>query len=421
MRLLFCMFAEDVGLLPKGKFTGFLESCLAPDWRNRTDGGVNDKKLRHGLTTLWETMGRQGGYRYVEALDADIQYFNGGLFAEPGYYALDTSSVARLIECAHADWRRVEPAIFGTLLEQALTDSERARLGAHYTPRPYVERLVEATVMEPLRAEWERLQADPALAALHAFHASLGALRILDPACGTGNFLYVAMELLLTLEGQVIELIGQLGGNAEAGIGPQQFHGLELNPRAAVIAELVLWIGWLRWRMNHAAAVTEPVLRRYDTINFGGHGGYDAVLARLTSTEIDYANPRPPVWPEADFIVGNPPFIGGGSLRAALGDEYVAALWAANPNVPRSADFVMQWWDPRGVDPDRAGNVAAALRVRHHQFDHTEFQPPRDRGAAGERSAAVAATGGRRSSVDPRQQGRRRRANCDDRGRVGPL
>ncbi|MFZ4110688.1 MAG: DNA methyltransferase [Polymorphobacter sp.] len=154
------------------------------------------------------------------------------------------------------------------------------------------------------------------------------------------------MELLLRLEGEVLTLLADLGAPALPGIEPRQFLGLELNPRAAVIAELVLWIGWLRWRIaNDPTAVPEPVLQRTDAINFGRHGGYDAVLARTDTGEVDYDNPRQALWPEADFIVGNPPFIGGKDLREKLGGDYAEALWKANPDVPPSADFVMQWWN----------------------------------------------------------------------------
>lgn len=179
-----------------------------------------------------------------------------------------------------------------------------------------------------------------------AFHDRLCALRILDPACGTGNFLYISMELLLRLEADVLVLIEQLGGKVAPRVGPQQFYGLELNPRAAVIAELVLWIGWLRWRtQNDPDSVPEPVLRKTDTINFGRHGGYDAVLRHKATGEADTEHPMVPDWPVADFIVGNPPFIGGKDIRKQLGGDYAEALWQANPRVPKSADFVMQWWD----------------------------------------------------------------------------
>ena len=119
-------------------------------------------------------------------------------------------------------------------LPAAGTATERAKLGAHYTPRPYVERLVQATIMEVLDGEWDAIlhpdEGEPQLAAVQAFHDRICALRILDPACGTANFLYVAMENLMRLEGDVIETIRQLGGQATPRVGPQQFHGLELNP-----------------------------------------------------------------------------------------------------------------------------------------------------------------------------------------------
>jgi hypothetical protein len=351
MRVIFCMFAEDVGLLPKTSFTKFLERAVE-----------NEAAFEPELRALWTVMGRPDGERYASAIGSEVRYFNGGLFASAQTYSLSNADRGELLEAAKKDWTKVEPAIFGTLLEQALTPSERAKLGAHYTPRPYVERLVQATIMDVLEAEWEAVQnpegegAEMTLESAQAFHDRLCALRILDPACGTGNFLYVAMENLMRLESGVVETIRQLGGTAEPRVGPQQFLGLELNPRAAVIAELVLWIGWLRWRMaNDPAAAPEPVLKQFGNINFGGHAGYDAVLRRKPTGEPDTENPMLPDWPEADFIIGNPPFIGKGSqMRAALGDAYVEALWQANPRVPKSADFVMQWWD-------RAAHILSAM------------------------------------------------------------
>ncbi len=341
MRIIFCMFAEDVGLLPKDSFSGFLEKAVD-----------NEAAFQPELHDLWSVMGRSDGKRYASAIGGEVRYFNGGLFASAQTYGLSNADRGELLEAAKADWTKVEPAIFGTLLEQALTPSERAKLGAHYTPRPYVERLVQATIMDVLDGEWDAVlhPADDAsadLAAVQAYHQRISALRILDPACGTGNFLYVAMENLMRLEGDVIEVIRQLGGTAVPQVGPQQFLGLELNPRAAVIAELVLWIGWLRWRMkNDPEAAPDPVLKQFGNINFGGHAGYDAVLRHKPTGEADADQPMIPDWPEVEFIIGNPPFIGKGSqMRTALGDDYVEALWRANPRVPKSADFVMQWWD----------------------------------------------------------------------------
>lgn len=228
--------------------------------------------------------------------------------------------------------------------------------------------------MEPLRADWEaaltkaeaaKEEGDDkrAIAIVRAFHRQLCATRVLDPACGTGNFSYVSLELMKKLEGEVLETLAKLGEPESMGldretVDPHQFLGLELNPRAAAIAELVVWIGYLqqhyRTRTGHPA---EPILRAFENINFGRRQGFDAVLTwdgyplpkvvEKNGKRVEtYPNPRRPDWPEAEFIIGNPPFIGKGAImRAVLGDTYLQALKKANPAVAGSADFVMQWWD----------------------------------------------------------------------------
>jgi hypothetical protein len=388
MRLLFCMFAEDIGLLPEGKLVGFLESCVPPPHESASRP-LDHRKLQQGLTDLWGKMATYSpNERWSWAVEDTVRYFNGGLFERTRTFPLDINDVYKLIDAARRDWRAVEPAIFGTLLEEALNPALRAKLGAHYTPRAYVERLVDATIMEALNAEWDAIQAgfsthlslrpglepgqgfssdlavegslgpnqvradeengaDENLENAVAFHRRLASVTVLDPACGTGNFLYVAMEAIERLEARVIETIEQLGGRAEPLVGPHQFFGLEKNPRAAKIAELVLWIGWLRFRIqNNPESVPEPVLARGANINFGRHGGYDAVLRMTDAGEPDLETPLPAEWPEAEFIVGNPPFIGGKDMRSRLDPPgYAEAVWRANPRVPPSADFVMQWWD----------------------------------------------------------------------------
>ena len=369
MRILFCMFAEDIGLLPEGKFKDFLKQAES-----------NPDLFSNGLADLWQKMGAPNiSPRFAFAVAEEVRYFNGGLFESNRTYPLGSFVMHDLYEAARQNWRKVEPAIFGTLLEQALSAEERAKLGAHYTPRPYVETLVRATIMDVLEEDWRQVEEEiaagvgaviasgakqsmetpdgsprgfaarddeEALRLAHAFHERLASTRVLDPACGTGNFLYVSLELMQALESRVIETIETLGGRAEPKVGPHQFHGLEKNPRAAKIAELVLWIGWLRNRLHDDPdSVPQPVLAESASINFGRHGGYDAVLKMDGMGQPDLANPMIPEWPEAEFIVGNPPFIGGKDLRARLGSDYAEALWKANPRVPKSADFVMQWWD----------------------------------------------------------------------------
>lgn len=363
MRCIFTMFAEDVDLLPKGGFSDMLADCLdSPD------------AFAPLVTELWAKMDApERSARFFAAFRTHLRHFNGNLFAGAKAFPLAREEIGELLAAARANWTEVDPAIFGTLLEQALDKTERKKLGAHYTPRAYVQRLVEATVMEPLRADWQdalkkaedaKQGGDEAAAVAHvrAFHRTLCATRVLDPACGTGNFLYVALELMTALEGEVMETLARLGEAENMGldretVDPHQFLGLELNPRAAAIASLVVWIGYLqqhyRTRSGHPA---EPILRAFANINFGRREGYDAVLtwdgyplptvATRAGKRIEtYPNARRPDWPDAEFIVGNPPFVGGKDIRARLAQGYAEALWAAHPQMNESADYVLYWWD----------------------------------------------------------------------------
>ncbi|MBM6596615.1 DNA methyltransferase [Microvirga pudoricolor] len=360
MRCLFTMFAEDVELLPPDSFKALLQKSEQ-----------DPSHFPHRLKALWQEM--EKGEEFSHVVEARIRRFNGGLFSDSTVFALGREDIGELLAAAKHSWHDVDPAIFGTLLEQALDKTERKRLGAHYTPRAYVQRLVEVTVMEALREDWQKalLKAEhaketgddkAAVAAVRAFHAQLYSTRVLDPACGTGNFLYVALELMKKLEGEVLETLAQLGETESLllereSVDPHQFLGLEINPRAAAIAELVIWIGYLqqhyRTRKSHPS---EPILRAFANINFGTRRGYDAVLTwdsypvkqavEKDGADVEtYPNARRPVWPEAEFIVGNPPFIGGKDIRARLGDAYTEALWTTHKHMNDSADFVMYWWD----------------------------------------------------------------------------
>ena len=398
-RCLFCMFAEDVGLLPKaadgqGAFVHLVRT-------HRDDPATLQQMLR----VLWTDMDKGG---FSPALARHVLRFNGKLFKGSGNAAyvlpLSRDQIDGLLDAATSNWREVEPAIFGTLLERALDPDERHALGAHYTPRAYVERLVLPTVVEPLRADWADAQAAALLLANEAntldgkkrddkltearaeirrFHHQLCTTRVLDPACGSGNFLYVTLEHLKRLEGEVLNQLEALGeqqtrlGFEGETVTPKQLLGIEINERAAALAELVLWIGYLQWHIRTFgnSSVAEPVIHDYGNIEHR-----DAVLAYdgqepmldaagklvtrwdgktfklhpVTGEKVPdeaaavvqwrYLNPRAADWPAAEFIVGNPPFIGASTMRGSLGDGYVEALRGAWPQVPESADFVMYWW-----------------------------------------------------------------------------
>lgn len=380
MRCLFTMFAEDVGLLPHRSFTELLIKL------------EDHKAFAPMLESLWQTM-NTGGFSPI--LEDNVLKFNGGLFADADAIELNRDQRLLLIEAAKCDWRFVEPAIFGTLLERALDPRERHKLGAHYTPRSYVERLVMPTIIEPLREEWENVQAaavslenkgkhNNAVDEIRAFHLRLCNIRVLDPACGSGNFLYVTLEHMKRLEGDVLNLLHELGESqgllemAGITVDPHQFLGIEINPRAAKVAEMVLWIGYLQWHFRTYGNTNppEPVLRDFHNIeNRDALIGYDSrsklldensqpvtiwdgltmktspITGELIPDEsartpvYQYHNPKLADWPQADFIVGNPPFIGKLNMRAALGDGYVDAIRQVfKGSVPDSADFVMFWW-----------------------------------------------------------------------------
>lgn len=383
MRLLFTMFAEDTGLIPKSSFSALLKKL-----RDRPE------LLAPQLSQLWQAMNNGGLAFGLGETGEIVRQFNGYLFKDDTALALRQDEIDVLIDAASSDWRQVEPAIFGTLLERALNPKERAKLGAHFTPRAYVERLVGPTVMEPLRADWEGTRTAATLAAeagdkenarleVERFHSKLAAITILDPACGTGNFLYVALARLKELEGEVLELLEALDDErylSELGshtITPANFHGLEINPRAAQIAQLVLWIGYLQWhfRVNGEDRMPEPpVLRDVRTIIAADalmdwdekvpvfEKGMEKTVWDGTSMKLNpvtgrpipdhsgrrpvyqYINPRRRSWPKADFIIGNPPFIGCRRMRKRLGSSYVETLRRVYAELSGEIDFVTYWW-----------------------------------------------------------------------------
>jgi hypothetical protein len=390
MRCLFTMFAEDVDLLPGNLFTKALQEVWKP----------HPEKFQVGIETLWRAMNDGMPFGFA----GQLLRFNGGLFQDPSALPMGPAGLEKLLEAATRDWSDVEPAIFGTLLERALSPKERHNLGAHFTPRAYVERLVRPTVEEPLRKEWENVQAmahklvaddkiEEAKKAARAFHQKLCQTRVLDPACGSGNFLYVTLNIFKQIESEILALLADLGEKQEQllRVTPKQFLGIEVKPWAKEIAELVLWIGYLQWHYRtHGKRVPppEPVLQDFQNIERG-----DAVLAwdsielvrdergkpdtrwdretkkkhSVTGKMVPdekggvlvyrYVNPRKATWPPADYIIGNPPYLGKLHPIAAFGEGYVEALRRTyRHEVPDSADYVMYWWS-RAADLVREGSL----------------------------------------------------------------
>jgi type II restriction/modification system DNA methylase subunit YeeA len=367
-QLLFCLFAEDVGLLPRDLFGETVRF-----------GAAYPEQFGPTLGALFAAM-RDGDFFNMRRLDR----FNGGLFAEIAPLDLTPDEIAALARAATLDWGSVDTAIIGTLFERSLDPGKRSQLGAHYTGRADILRIVEPVVLAPLRREWEevragaeklRLAAEAATtpqirrnrqaelrATLLAFKERLAGVTILDPACGSGNFLTVALGALLDLEKEVVTYGATAGlPHQFPEVSPRQLHGLEVNAYAHELAQVAVWIAYLQWMTaNGFQPRRDPVLQPLDTIRL-----QDALLDLS-----DPANPREAAWPPADFIIGNPPFLGGKRLRTGLGDGYVEYLYHVySGRVPHEADLVSYWHEKTRAQiaigsAKRAGLIATqSIRV----------------------------------------------------------
>jgi hypothetical protein len=374
MQLLFCLFAEDVRLLPNAVFSKMVGA-----------GVRHPERFTEQACDLLTTMDTGGSVAYE-----DIPRFNGGLFASVDVPGMTATDIGILHEATALDWSAIEPSIFGTLFERSLDPDKRAQLGAHYTGRPDIERVVDPVVMMPLRRRWEAVKAELAplierrnasttvqtrrnreaeiAGRLGAFTDDLAAVRILDPACGSGNFLYVALERLLDLEKEV-----RVYGAIEAGlpmgfpsVRPHQVLGLEINHYAQQLAQVAVWIGYLQWMIgNGFTGLSEPVLDSLETIRL-----QDALLTTNEDGSVTRAE-----WPAADFIIGNPPFLGRKELRKGLRDTYVDLLFKIyRGTVPRSSNLCCYFFEQARQqicdgDTGRAG-LLATENIRFQDSRH---------------------------------------------------
>jgi len=345
-RLVFCMFAEDVDLLPNKMFQRMLEHCRH-----------NPGDFEAHAQTLFAAM-RAGGMVGFERVD----WFNGGLFDSDNALPMEKADVADLLTAAKLDWSDIDPSILGTLFERGLDPSKRSQLGAHYTDRDKIMQIVTPVIVEPLLAEWAEVRSQieglidkapkqtttkllrgkelaartKALNEAEALHQKfldrLLAFRVLDPACGSGNFLYISLLELKNIEHRVnleAEALGLPRGFPR--IGPEAVLGIELNPYAAELARVSVWIGEIQWmRRNGFEASKNPILRSLDTIECR-----DAVLGP-DGTRAE--------WPKADTVVGNPPFLGNKKMIRELGDIYTVTLRKAYLDVPGGVDLVAYWF-----------------------------------------------------------------------------
>jgi len=340
IQCLFCMFAEDENLLPRGVFTGLL-----------TKAAADPARATNRLTALFVAMQNGGDYG-----DDTIAWFNGGLFQTIAVPPLTREDIAALQHAAEMDWRNIDPSIFGTLFERGLNPAKRSQLGAHYTDPATIMRLIDPVIVRPLTLEWQaamaaitaklnksKKQNDKAhkdATAIFQHHLErLRNYRVLDPACGSGNFLYLALKALKDLERRANVEAEALGLHRQVSIevSPVNVLGIELDPYAAELARVTVWIGEIQWMLRNGYPVSaQPILKPLDTIE-----NRDALIkvgAGGTALEAE--------WPECDAIVGNPPFLGDKKMRGELGDDYVTALRKCyEGRVPGGADLVTYWFE----------------------------------------------------------------------------
>lgn len=361
IRLLFCLFAEDIDLLPNHIFTQIVQQARS-----------HPERFGARLRPLFAAMATGGGFGVDE-----IRHFNGGLFDDDSVLELGYAGLTILQEIAALDWGSIEPSILGTLFERSLDPSKRSQLGAHYTSRDDILLLVEPVLMALLRREWATIHAtleaevvkrDADIegwqartdrtatakstqiqtirtvsagrinALVQPFLEKIRTIRVLDPACGSGNFLYMSLRQLLDLEKEVINAGAASGISSQTPeVNPAQLFGIELNDYAHELAQATVWIGWIQWlHENGYGFPSQPILKRLDNIM-----NMDAILSFDAE-----GNPVKPEWPEADVIVGNPPFLGGKLLRTGLKDKYVNSLFELyDEQVERQSDLVCYWFE----------------------------------------------------------------------------
>ncbi len=352
-RLVFCMFAEDVGLLPCNMFTRMLEQAR----KRPEDFAVLARDL-------FRAMSQKGGRIGFE----EVAWFNGGLFDDDSALPLDKTEIETTLKAAALDWSEIDPSILGTLFERGLDPDKRSQLGAHYTDRDKIMRIIEPVIVSPWRAEWETAKVEIVAVLKRAKTAKSSAARtrqrrqaeqrkddflqrlrsftVLDPACGSGNFLYLALHELKDLEHQVqLEAEAFDFQRSFPVVGPANVKGIEINAYAAELARVSVWIGEIQWmRRNGFTGSRDPILKPLDTIECR-----DAILT---------PDGEEPEWPKADVVIGNPPFLGNRKIRRELGDAYAEALFQTYVAlVHGKPDLVCYWFA-------KAGRLVAERKIK---------------------------------------------------------
>lgn len=320
LQMLMALFSKDIGLLDKYLVTKLIDECKSPQ---------DTHDLLGGLFSAMNTKGGVKGGRFK-----GVPYFNGGLFADPAHVELVDDERALLKDASQFNWSKVRPEIFGTLFEHSLGKEQRHATGAHYTSAVDIMKVVGPTIVEP----WTRLiDSTTTLEGLRKLLARIESFTVLDPACGSGNFLYIAYRELKRLEARIYERM-----SAEfKSVDPRQrpfgfvstanFYGMDINPFAVDIAKVTMMLA-------HQLAIDELHINEsalpLDNLDANFRAG-DALINQDGSRA---------AWVKTDVIVGNPPFLGAKLMKPELGADYVSAVRRAYPEVPGMADLCVYWF-----------------------------------------------------------------------------
>jgi SAM-dependent methyltransferase len=329
LQCVMAMFAEDRELLPRDLFVSLIQDC--------TEGRGSAYDLLRGLFQAMNTPGITPAGRY-----RGVDYFNGGLFSVIEPIDLNSEELKFLDICARDNWSSVRPSIFGNIFEGAINEQQRHAHGIHYTSEADIRQIVRPTISD----FWEeRINGAGSIKELRTLQLELQGYRVLDPACGSGNFLYVAYQELKRLEKLLLDRIMERqrdGQRAIELVTPMQFFGMDTNPFAVQLARVTLMIG--RKIAIDKYDLNEPSLP-LDTLD-DNIVCQDALFSE---------------WPRADAVIGNPPFLGGSRIRLELGDDYAERVFQRFSSIRAQVDFSSYWFrlahDHIG-ETGRAGLVA---------------------------------------------------------------
>lgn len=320
LQMLVVLFSEDIGLLKRYMVSQLLDECREP--RDSYD-------LLGGLFVEMNTPGTTSGGRFK-----GVDYFNGGLFAQPARLELESDEIHYLKEASRADWSQVRPEIFGALFEHSLDQKERHAFGAHFTSPTDIMKIVGPTIVEPWR---EQIEGAKTLKRLDELKNRMLGYTILDPACGSGNFLYIAYRELKRLEFRLNERITTLSAKQTTGqtalglVTASQFFGIDINPFAVELAKVTMVIA-RKLAIDELHVNEHPLPLDNLDENFWAA---DALIG---------SNGMPFPWPKADVVIGNPPFLSAKKFKPERGPDYVQGVWKAYPEVPGMADYCVYWF-----------------------------------------------------------------------------